>query len=348
MITGIQYDLHAFETDEDSDDEGENQDVKRDFEHLHTFLDSADLTNPVDTPVNKNVGEILMMLLQYGLTNSLPLYAVENLFKLVNCMFSKPIIPNTKYLIEKLFNPKHFTTYHALCDNCGKSLGTFTSSDILKRCSIRNIDINVKDSMYSNFFVTLDPSKQIVNLLEENSDYYDDVIHRVPNKQVISGITDGKLYRRFVKNLDPCDRNRYATLVFNTDGVPLFESSTYSIWPIYIMLNELPIEVRTKNLIVVGLWFSRKKPDMNVFLEPFVDQMNALGDEGVTCTINNEKRSIKVFCLVSCVDSVARAPMQGLTQFNGKFGCNWCKHPTEWIANKKNQTQALLNIHGLI
>ncbi|CAB0028744.1 unnamed protein product [Trichogramma brassicae] len=24
---------------------------------------------------------------------------------------------------------------------------------------------------------------------------------------------------------------------------------------------------------------------------------------------------------------VARAPMQGIKQFNGKFGCNWCKHP---------------------
>ncbi|XP_071580905.1 uncharacterized protein [Temnothorax nylanderi] len=27
---------------------------------------------------------------------------------------------------------------------------------------------------------------------------------------------------------------------------------------------------------------------------------------------------------------VARAPMQGVTLFNGKYGCNWCLHPGEW------------------
>ena len=28
------------------------------------------------------------------------------------------------------------------------------------------------------------------------------------------------------------------------------------------------------------------------------------------------------------MDTIGRAPCQGLTQFNGKFGCSWCLHPT--------------------
>lgn len=73
------------------------------------------------------------------------------------------------------------------------------------------------------------------------------------------------MYQRFVKTFNPNDKSSYAFIVFNTDGAPLFESSSYSIWPIYIMINELPMEVKTKNLILVGLWLNKKKPDMNVF-----------------------------------------------------------------------------------
>ena len=36
------------------------------------------------------------------------------------------------------------------------------------------------------------------------------------------------------------------------------------------------------------------------------------------------------------MDSVARAPMQGLTQFNRKFGCNWCLYSGEWVVSKNN------------
>ena len=182
--------------------------------------------------------------------------------------------------------------------------------------------------MYENFFVTFDPSSQIADLLEANSDYYDEVMSiRQHEGNILRDIYDGELYREFVNSLDPEDRNRYISTVFNTDGAPLFESSSYSIWPIYIMINELPISIRTSELIVVALWFGKNKPDMNVFLKPFVEDMNKLSDHGIKCHINNEERIIKVFSLVSCVDSVARAPMQGLTQFNGRYGCNWCLHP---------------------
>lgn len=34
--------------------------------------------------------------------------------------------------------------------------------------------------------------------------------------------------------------------------------------------------------------------------------------------------------LVSCVDAVACAPMQGLVQFNGYDSCGWCMHPGKW------------------
>ncbi len=36
------------------------------------------------------------------------------------------------------------------------------------------------------------------------------------------------------------------SLLWNTDGVPIFKSSNYSIWPLYFTINELPYEHRMR------------------------------------------------------------------------------------------------------
>ena len=93
------------------------------------------------------------------------------------------------------------------------------------------------------------------------------------------------------------------------------------------MVNELPAQIRANKLITCGLWFHKKKPQMTIFLDKFVDIKNKVTCNGIPCTISGEKRSLRLFVLSCCVDSVARAPVQGITQFNGKFSCNWCLHP---------------------
>lgn len=82
------------------------------------------------------------------------------------------------------------------------------------------------------------------------------------------------------------------------------------------MVNELPFQVRTKELILAGLWFGKEKPNMNVFLEPFVDIINELSSRGIKCIINGTNMCIKFFTFICCVDSVVRAHVQGFTQFN--------------------------------
>lgn len=59
--------------------------------------------------------------------------------------------------------------------------------------------------------------------------------------------------------------------------------------------------------------------------------MNIINENGIKCVINGETRMLKLYMLVSSVDSVARAPMQGIVQFNGYYSCNWCLHPGEWV-----------------
>lgn len=52
--------------------------------------------------------------------------------------------------------------------------------------------------------------------------------------------------------------------------------------------------------------------------------MNRLSTVGVQCNIQGRQRNIKVFPILGCVDTIARAPMTGSSQFNAYYGCDWC------------------------
>ena len=97
------------------------------------------------------------------------------------------------------------------------------------------------------------------------------------------------------------------------------------------MVNELLMNVRIKELILLSLGFGKDKPKMNVFLVPFVDKMNTLATLGVQYKKNNKEIDIKVVTKIYCSDSVARAAVQGFDQFNKLYKCNQCLHPGEWV-----------------
>lgn len=59
------------------------------------------------------------------------------------------------------------------------------------------------------------------------------------NCNTINDIHSGRIYRNLKIN-----RKEYVTLVVNTDGVQVFKSSTVSMWPIWVVINELPINMR--------------------------------------------------------------------------------------------------------
>lgn len=278
--------------------------------------------------------EILLAVLKYGLTYCLSQSAIADLFKMLNCFFGFSILPSTRYLIDQMFNPKMATEYHAVCPNCKNYITKFDRNNCRVECKTCNTIISLKDPTYTDFFAIMNVNNEIVSLIEDNQKFYNYVVReRVQNSEKFHDILDGVLYKEFVDSLSVEDKLNFATCTMNSDGSPIFESSKFSIWPIQIIINELPFDVRTAKPIVCGIWFGKNKPDMNVFLTPYIVHMNKLSNDGIQCTIANEVRTIKVFTICCCVDSVARAPMQGIVQYNGYFGCSWCLHPGNYIFN---------------
>lgn len=70
----------------------------------------------------------------------------------------------------------------------------------------------------------------------------------------IEDIFDGQMYKS-VGNGALIDDPNAMSISFSCDGVPIFRSSNYSIWPLQGMLNELPPKQRKSNIFLVGLWF---------------------------------------------------------------------------------------------
>uniref|UniRef100_A0ABD2W9C4 Transposase domain-containing protein n=1 Tax=Trichogramma kaykai TaxID=54128 RepID=A0ABD2W9C4_9HYME len=318
---------HFYGFSAQQNDDSENMSSSfRNPKNLSDFLNSPEFSQPINGRVDKTGGELYLMILKFCLTNNLPISTITNLFKLINSFFESPILPNSKYFFDKILNPQTDVEFHGVCPDCLSYLGEFGSGQLKDKCDLCEAEVDVQKSCNDNFFALINPSTQIKHLLETYGDHYNYVMNeRTENDSIIEDVYDGNSYRTFRENLPEESKNKYVTMVFNTDGAPKFKSSNKSIWPIYLMVNEIPRQDRLNKIICCGLWFHQKKPDMCVYLQKFVDMFNRI--EHITCLIKWQNVLIKPYIVSCCVDAPARAAVQGVMQFNGYYGCNWCLHP---------------------
>ena len=71
----------------------------------------------------------------------------------------------------------------------------------------------------------------------------------------LKDIKDGRIYKSVLKSQKMWfEANKALTFTLNTDGICLCEKSNLSVWPVYLVINELPIEKRfcIENVIVAG------------------------------------------------------------------------------------------------
>ena len=75
------------------------------------------------------------------------------------------------------------------------------------------------------------------------------VLGKVLGKDYTEDVQDGNVYKEyfqsdgFFKGTTE-NQKRSETSKINTDGVALFRSSKYSLWPVYVVINELPPNIR--------------------------------------------------------------------------------------------------------
>lgn len=115
----------------------------------------------------------------------------------------------------------------------------------------------------------------------------------------------------------------------NTDGVNKYSSSTAGhLWPVYLMINELPKEHRFKKkfMIPAYIYCDKHDPNMLTFLNPLVEKLNTVYESGIQVPDSSDG-NITVQCMlfVATADLPARAALMNMKQYNGKCACHLCK-----------------------
>lgn len=309
----------------------------------------------VTTPVVASVLEMLLILLQLCLIKKLAVTTMELIFKTVNLFFASPIIPNSKYMIDQLIYCREGLQYHAYCLKCNLYIDQFKPKttntkkmkqksnkkefgDLQCRGCAQKCNTKITKKSQHAVFVIFNIESQIAQLVEENSEYFLNVMQG--NKSGFTEIRDifnGLLYKAHVNKLPEEKREQYCTGILNTDGVPPYKNSKYSIWPIQIILNEIPIETRMKQPMIVGLWFGKSKPNLECVLKPLVQYLNQLSKDGVNVKLNNQKVNLAFNVICGCADSPARADMQGISYYSGYYSCPWCLIKGKYIKGEKQK-----------
>lgn len=162
--------------------------------------------------------------------------------------------------------------------------------------------------------------------------------NRERTENVLGDIYDGALYRQhwdsgFLKD------SRNISFVYNTDGVPIFKSSKYSLWPLFLAINELPYSHRFRrdNMLLAGVWFGPDKPFMLTFLKPFYNAFLQLETNGVNIVnpMNGEEITVHAILLCGSCDLPARCLVCNSIQFNGYYGCLRCQQSGKSLKTAK-------------
>ncbi|XP_042150715.1 uncharacterized protein LOC120844575 [Ixodes scapularis] len=281
-----------------------------------------------------SMAESLLMVMGHSLRQCSSKEATESVLKLIDSHLPK----DTKYPTTKYCFFKHFAgsvgrkIRHFYCSSCMGYIGELGPSDgeaCCNQCGMKHSENDLVKSL--SYFFTLDLASQIREMLETSDG---SILGKHRLSYDVTDVTESLGCSRLPLGADDL------TITFNTDGVPLFESSNFGIWPLLVQVNELPFRERMQKLQLFGLWFGSGKPSMNTFLVPFVKALNELSSSGISWTDKGgNTRVSKVFPGPCTVDTVARCELMQMTQFNGAYGCAWCEEPGEVVEKGKGNSR---------
>lgn len=301
------------------------------FEDAEEHFDNAEYAQEENEPIRVPLydgcqiskEEAYLLLLHFAIRHHLTDVALQHLIALVDMLLPNMVF-RSSFLFLKQFPSLTSIIKSYYCPSCHVILNT--QNDAQRRdktliCSQCNEIFNesfLNSKMH--YFLRMSIEDQLRAIV--NSDTY--TLMRRENNSY-SDITSGSFYKSLVRS--GVISGNDITLQFNTDGVQLCRSSSLSLWPIQICINELPYTIRKEKMILCGLWYGRDKPNMHLFVKPIIEELSVLHEKGISRNVVGEPEvHIKVHTIVSPVDSVARSILQEIVQFNGHYGCSFCLH----------------------
>lgn len=246
-------------------------------------------------------------------------------------------IPTTHYKLKKSAKTDNYSEIHIECSQCKIYSGVETKNVDKVHCSKCEMKLSRNKSNYF-LFIRIEP--QLKAIIDENMDKIMKYREKCQNSNDIIDIQSAKIY----KNIDAkYPDSVLLPLVLNTDGAQQFKSTKKSLWPIQLYQNYLPPAMRyvPDNIVVVGLYFGEKKPNVSQFFLPFAQECQRIfKNNGLSVVYNNQKLNLIPFVTHCSCDLPAKSMVQEIMQYNGFNACGYCMHPGVLVKNKNNKNSS--------
>ena len=290
------------------------------------ILDSDRDFEPLYPGAKVSVGSFMLLLAVFTSRYYLIGDATQQLLNILSLVLpAGHKLCTTLHEFKKFFiNLKNPLKYHYYCSYC---TGIIEDSNVNK-CS--NTECGQKfDKKKANYFLEMPVKDQMRNLFKQDG-FHEMIQHRFKrrvNDGTYEDIYDGDVYKPHFDNNGILNNPNNVSFSFNTDGASVFKSSNVSVWPLFLVINELPYKIRMKkeNMFLASLWFGNKKPSMRMFLKPFKESMADLF-QGIECSSPSTLTFIcKGILLCGTADHPARSILCNHIQYNGAFSCWKCE-----------------------
>lgn len=315
--------------------EGFEEGLSEDCAEESNFKDTAH--KPLYDNASITVAESLLIIMAYVNCHKVTDKALSDLLKMFKLVCPDSLNTDCLNSVQKLkdFFFSHAASspivLHKYCSTCfgsleGEQLQCLScGTSVSEERSSSFIEVPIDAQIRSLFLKPGFQEKLNFRLSRKKTD---------PNN--IEDIYDAEIYKQLVDGGGPLSDPKNISLTWNTDGVPIFKSSKFSVWPFYCIINELSFMERTKreNMIFAGLWYGDSKPSMVTFLRPLGDTLSKLADDGILvqpAELTSEPFVCKVLTIAGTCDLPAKALVLNSVQYNGKFGCHKCEQPGETV-----------------
>lgn len=90
-----------------------NHDICR-SRNLKDFICNNDFLGSIDIRIDKSRNEIFLMVLEHSLRHRSSLSEICSLLRLINTIFSRTLLPDTRWLFDNIINSKRTLEYHGI------------------------------------------------------------------------------------------------------------------------------------------------------------------------------------------------------------------------------------------
>ena len=133
-------------------------------------------------------------------------------------------------------------TFHRNCSHCFLHIDKNVST-----CPNSFCTHDLTCSVNTAFFIEVPVASQIREYFTRSGFFYllkKRFFRRKKGEHNVKDIYDGELCRKHSGIGGILSTENNISLMWNTDGRPVFKSSKFSLWPLYFLINELPYKQR--------------------------------------------------------------------------------------------------------